>query len=43
MESNLGFTIDFVSIMIGYIIGVALCYTTMHMIYQMENEDNDEG
>ena len=43
MENNLGFTIDFVSIAIGYIVGVALCYTTMHMIYALENEDTDEG
>jgi hypothetical protein len=41
MESNLAFTIDFVSVAIGYIVGVGLCYTTMHMIYALENEDND--
>lgn len=37
------YNIDFVSVVVGYVVGVALCYTTMHMIYQMENEDTDEG
>lgn len=41
MESNLAFTIDFVSIAIGYIVGVGLCYTTMHMIYTLEDADDD--
>ena len=35
------YNLDFVSVTVGYIVGVALCYTTMHMIYTMENADDD--
>jgi hypothetical protein len=35
------YNLDFVSVAVGYIVGVALCYTTMHMIYTMENADDD--
>jgi len=36
------YSIDFVSVTLGYVVGVALCYTTMKMIYELENHDNDE-
>jgi hypothetical protein len=36
------YSIDFVSAILGYVIGVALCYTTMKMVYELESYDNDE-
>lgn len=36
------YTIDFVSAVIGYVLGVALCYNTMLLVYKLEQEDNDE-
>jgi hypothetical protein len=36
------YSIDFVSAILGYVVGVALCYTTMQTIYQLEDENNDE-
>ena len=36
------YTFDFASIVTGYVVGVALCYTTMKMIYELENSNNDE-
>lgn len=35
------YSIDFVSVTLGYVVGVALCYTTMKMIYELENADDD--
>lgn len=31
---------DFVSVVVGYIVGVVLCYSTQHILFV---ETNDEG
>lgn len=35
------YNIDFISATIGYIMGVFLCYNTMHVVYNMENNDDE--
>ena len=35
------YNVDFISIVMGYIVGVGLCYTTMQMIYALEDADDD--
>lgn len=35
------YNLDFISVAVGYVVGVALCYTTMKMIYSLEDMDDD--
>lgn len=41
IQGEIMYNIDFISATIGYIMGVFLCYNTMHVVYNMENNDDE--
>lgn len=32
---------DFVSVVVGYIVGVLLCYSTQHILFLETNDENE--